>query len=408
MKKVILIITLASSIVMVSTCAKREEGRCRLRYKAVDTSESTIYFACQDQMRISERPAQLKDLPKGVSRAISYFLAKIGDRDIPLVIDRAKKFKLYLDTDGDGSLSDERGFAARTVRKGWFGPVDYYRFGPISVEFGQAERKLTKKIYVITRGTNIEQLCFCPADYRKGKVRLGKYFYEVVVVDGNLDGRYGEIFSTPLKNIWRPGCDSFAIDLNRDGRLDFNLYERSELMPLSRMIKIDNIYYGIDVNPEGTDLELKRVEPEFGTLDLGGADMKMKLWSDAAEQNILGSNENLRLPAGKYTALFIELSEIDSSGRRWTFRSSRKRGKLEDFEIRPDQKSSFKIGPPFQIKTTAQRSSNTILIGLDLEGQAGERYGPDVIRNGTRVSAPVFRIIDEAGNVIDSGRFKYG
>lgn len=158
MRKVILVITLASAIVMVSTCAKREEGRCRLRYRAVDTSESTIYFACQDQMRISERPAQLKDLPRGVSRAISYFLAKIGDRDIPLIIEGSKKFKFYLDTDGDGSLSDERGFAASTVKKRRFGPVDYYRFGPISVGFGQAERKLDKRIYVITRGAGIEQL----------------------------------------------------------------------------------------------------------------------------------------------------------------------------------------------------------------------------------------------------------
>jgi len=407
MRKVILVITLASAILMVSTCAKREEGRCRLRYRAVNTSESTIYFACQDQMRISERPAQLKDLPKGVSRAISYFLAKIGDRDIPLIIEGSKKFKLYLDTDGDGSLSDERGFAASTVKKRRFGPVDYYRFGPISLEFGQAERKLAKRIYVITRGTNIEQLCFCPADYRKGKVRLGEYIYSVAVVDGNFDGKYGKIFSPPIKNIFRPGCDSFAIDLNRDGRLDWALYERSELTPLSRMIKIEDTYYSIDVATNGTALELKKVEPEFGILDLGGADVKMKLWSDAAEQNIIGSEENRRFPAGKYKTIFLELNQKDSSGNRWTLTSSRA-GKLEDFEIRPGRKSSFKIGPPFQIKTTARRTSNDILIGLNLEGQAGEQYGADVGRNGIRVSPPVFKIIDESGNVVDTGRFKYG
>lgn len=407
MRKVILVITLASAIVMVSTCAKREEGRCRLRYRAVDTSESTIYFACQDQMRISERPAQLKDLPRGVSRAISYFLAKIGDRDIPLIIEGSKKFKLYLDTNGDGSLSDERGFAASTVKKRRFGPVDYYRFGPISVGFGQAERKLDKRIYVITRGTSIERICFCPADYRTGKVRLGEYIYSLAVVDGNFDGKYGKIFSPPIKNIWRPGCDSFVIDLNRNGKLDWALYERSELTPLSRMIKIEDTYYSIDVDLDGTALELKKIEPEYGTLDLGGAHVKMKLWSDAAEQNITGSEKNWRFPAGKYKTIFIELNQKDSSGNQWTL-TSREAGKLEDFKIRPGRKSLFKIGSPLQIKTTARRTSNAILIALNLEGQAGEQYGADVRRNGIRVSAPVFRIIDEANNVVDSGRFKYG
>jgi len=229
----------------------------------------------------------------------------------------------------------------------------------------------------------------------------------VAVVDGNFDGRYGKIFSTPIKNIWRPGCDSFAIDLNRNGRLDWALYERSELTPLSRMIKIEDTYYSIDVATNGTALELKKVEPEFGILDLGGADVKMKLWSDAAEQNITGSEENRRLPAGKYRTIFIELNQKDSSGNRWTLTSSRA-GKLEDFEIRPGRKSSFKIGPLFQIKTTAQRSSNNVLIGFDLEGQAGEQYRADVGRNGIRVSPPVFKIIDESGNVVDTGRFKYG
>lgn len=227
------------------------------------------------------------------------------------------------------------------------------------------------------------------------------------MVDGNFDGKYGKIFSPPIKNIWRPGCDSFAIDLNRNGKLDWALYERSELTPLSRMIKIEDTYYSIDVDLDGTALELKKIEPEYGTLDLGGAHVKMKLWSDAAEQNITGSEKNWRFPAGKYKTIFIELNQKDSSGNQWTL-TSREAGKLEDFKIRPGRKSLFKIGSPLQIKTTARRTSNAILIALNLEGQAGEQYGADVRRNGIRVSAPVFRIIDEANNVVDSGRFKYG
>ena len=83
---------------------------------------------------------------------------------------------------------------------------------------------------------------------------------------------------------------------------------------------------------------------------------------------------------------------------------------LKNFEITKDQTTSIKIGPPFQVKTTAQRNKDTVVIGCTLVGQAGEQYRPDsrIKRNGRRVSPPILRIIDEAGDVIYSGRFKYG
>jgi len=408
MKKVILIITLASSIVMVSTCAKREEGRCRLRYQAVDTLEFQIFYACQDQIALSEKPAQLKDLPKKISGQFSYFLAKMADRDIPVVIDRANKFKLYLDTDGDGCLSDEKGFTSKAVKKRLFGSVVHYRFGPISVEFDQPDGKLTKRVYVITPNTKGSYLCFFPVDYLKGKVLLDQNIYEVMVADGNFDGKYRKILSPPIEKVWRPGYDSFAIDLNRDGKLDFDYYLHSEVMMLSKMVKVGNSYYSINIAEGGTFLELNKIQPEFGTLDLGNANVKLKLWSDTAQQFISNLKSNGPIPAGKYKALFIEWSQIDSERNAWTFTCYRDTGILRDFEVSKNKTTSFEIGPPFQIKTTTRQSRNTVSIGFNLLGQGQEKYGADFKKNGRRVSAPIFRIIDETGNVVDSGRFKYG
>lgn len=408
MKKVILVISLASAVVLVSTCAKRQEGRCKLRYQAVDTSESTTYFAWQSQNELSEKPAQLKGLPKKISGRISYFLAKIGDRDISLILEHAKKCILYMDTNGDGYLSDERGFAATALKKRILGEVSNYRFGPISVEFDKADGKFTKRINIITRGFDMGNLCFYLADCLKGKILLGQNIYEVAVVDGNFDGKYDKIFSPPIENIWRPGFDSFAIDLNRNGRLDFDLYHHSELMPLSRMVKVGDSYYSINIDENGKSLELNKIQPEFGTLDLGGADVTIKLWSDAAEQYISNLKNNELIPAGRYQALFLELSQIDSERNTWDFTSYRDTGVLCDFEIKENETTSFKIGPPFQIKTTARQNRNTVSIGFNLLGQGQEEYRHDVKRNGRRVSAPIFRIFDEVGKLLESGRFEYG
>ena len=407
MKKVILVISLASAVVLVSTCAKRKEGYCKLRYQTVDTLESTIYLACQNMVRCSRKPAQLKDLPKNKSGRFSYYLAKIADRDIPVVVDRTKRVRLYMDTDGDGYLSDEKRFISKAVKRRLFGSVDHYKFGPISVEFDKPDGKYAKRIYVITRN-NLDNRHICPADYRKGKVLLDQNIYDVAVVDGDFDGKYGKILSLPIKNISRPGCDSFAIDLNRDGIFDFNYYLHSEVMPLSRMVRIGNSYYSINIAADGTSLELNKIQPEFGTLDLGNANVKLKLWSDAAQQYISNLKNNGPIPAGKYEARFIEWNQIDSEKKAWTFTCYGNTGALRDFEITENKTTSFKIGPPFQIKTTAQKIRETVNIGFKLVGQTGEEYRHGFKRNGIRVSPPVLRITDESDKVVYSGMFKYG
>lgn len=408
MKKVILVVSLAVAIVLVSTCAKQEEGRCRLRYQQVDISESTIYFASQIQSKLSEKPAQLKDLPKKISNRVNYFLAKIAGGEIPLIIDRGRKSELYLDTDADGCLSDEKGFTSKAIKRRLFGPVDYHRFGPVSVKFGQAGGKLNQQIFVFTNDNYMRHLVLCPAVYRKGKVLLDNNIYEVTLIDGNFDGKYDKLFSPPVERIYRPGCDSFAIDLNRNGRLDINYYNHSELMPLSRMVKVGNSYYSINVAESGQSLELNKIHPELGTLDLGNANVKLKLWSDAAQQYIYNFKNKIQIPAGRYQAFFIELSQTDSERNIYNFTSYSSPGTLRNFEISSNGTTSFEIGPPFKIMTTAQQKRNTVSIGCTLVGQAGEQYRPNFKRNGTQVSPAVLRIIDETGNVVYSGWFKYG
>ncbi len=409
MKKVVLVISLASIGVLVSTCAKRKEGYCKLKYQAVDTSESTIYFASQNLIRLSRKPAQLKDLPENKSGRFLYRLAKIAGTDIPVVIDRTNtnKFKLYMDTDGDGYLSDEKRFISKAVKKRRFGSVDHYKFGPITVEFDKPDGRLTKRIYVIIHN-NLDNRHICPADYRRGKVLLGRNIYNVAVVDGDFDGKYSKILSPPVKTIWRPGCDSFAIDLNRNGRLDFDYSLQSEIMPLGKMVRVGNAYYSINIDESGISLELKKIQPEFGTLDLGNSNVRLKLWSDAAQQFISNLKSNGPIPAGRYQALFLEWSQIDSQKKEWTFTCYGDIGALSDFEITKNKTTSFKIGPPFQIKTTAQKIGKNVNIDFKLVGQTGEQYRHDFKRNGIRVSAPILRIYDETGNVVDSGRFKYG
>jgi hypothetical protein len=411
-RKAILFIVLAGAVLTVWTCAKREpveEGRVSLKFKSVSNEDDMpLGLATQYLASSTDKPPELKDLPKGITADYVCFLAELAGRNTPMVLgsySRLEHSMLYVDTNGDGRLSDEKSYRVKVIKlprpEG-----QEYRFGPILMMSRDTEGKFEIKFYAMTG--HGRQLVLYPSGYRAGKVRLGESTYKVAVVDGDFDGRYDKVFLPPLGESYWPGCDILAIDLTQDGAWQFSSFWTSEVTPLAKMLKLHNTYYGIDVAPDGTTIELKKVQPELGTLDFGGANVKLKLWSGTVEEFLCGSDGKWQIPTGEYSALFIELNEIDSERNAWTFRGYRDTGSLRDFEIQAGQTTTFKIGPPFTITAEARQIAHRVSIGLKLEGCAGEQYCFPVKKGSRRQPTPTFKIVDESGKVLTSGRFKYG
>ncbi|OHB84469.1 MAG: hypothetical protein A2Z38_02745 [Planctomycetes bacterium RBG_19FT_COMBO_48_8] len=96
------------------------------------------------------------------------------------------------------------------------------------------------------------------------------------------------------------------------------------------------------------------------------------------------------------------LSVTDENGDKWVLELAKGQS------LAGLRDSSAKPGPPLLIKTDVQISGSDVSIGLIVEGQAGEKYAGGVQKNGQWQQAPAFNIVDEAGKVLASGRFKYG
>lgn len=96
------------------------------------------------------------------------------------------------------------------------------------------------------------------------------------------------------------------------------------------------------------------------------------------------------------------LSTTDENGDKWILDlvKGQSPSSLKD--------SSAKTGPPLLVKTDVQISGRNVSLGLIVEGQAGEKYAGGVQKNGQWQPAPAFNIVNEAGKVLNSGRFKYG
>jgi len=95
-------------------------------------------------------------------------------------------------------------------------------------------------------------------------------------------------------------------------------------------------------------------------------------------------------------------------GDTWQIDSSGPWGRLENIRVNKNETTVLKLGPPLLVKTNVTNRNSLVLIAFSITGQAGERYGNVITKNGLRASTPELKIIDEAGKVLAAGRFQYG
>jgi len=380
-----------------------------LKIVPITRDSPTYYLGMQRQDTTTERPPELHEQPADAPKEPVYFVVRVGERDIHGItyrsISGSRQIKLYLDTDGDGLFSDEKEYVG--VWLSIFRLTRTYQFGPVWTQ--QADTG-TKGGSFYASCSDGQWLTFDPVFYRRGQVVLGGKAYEIALVDTDFDGKYNKSFMPPAADSRDPRCDVLAIDLDGDSKFQYEQPGVSEIMPLSRLIEINGQYYSMDVADDGGTIEFRQAEPQFGTLNLNGKEAKLALWSDAVHQRVSGSGGKWRLPAGKYSVVELELTELDSAGNRWTFDTIKARawaGELGDFEIRPGETTSFRIGPPFKIKTFINDADRNALVGFHLEGQAGELYVPGAQKNGVTVPEPQFKIISIAGQTVHSGQFEF-
>jgi RNA polymerase sigma-70 factor (ECF subfamily) len=367
------------------------------------------FLGMQRQDTTIVKPAGMREMPPDAPQEPVYFVVRAGNREIQGTTYRSTRpggpVLLLLDTDGDGLWSDEKAYVGRLL---WPRPLYVtYEFGPVFLRQGRTEPGGDAFYADCSNG---EWLTFWPAFYREGKVVLEGKTHRVVLVDADFDGRFNESFVPPAVNRIDPGCDVLAIDLDGDsGFFGGQHGDVPEIMPLCKLINVDGRYYQIKAAEDGCTVEFRRVEPQFGVLDLGGKAVELELWSNAGRQRLSGAGQAWRLPAGRYGVAALDLTEIEG-GDRWVFEMFRaEAGQLKDFEIKPGRTTAFKVGPPFQIRASMERlvRNPDVTVGFELRGQAGELYSGAPKRNGKEPPEPSFKILNGAGQIVQSGRFAY-
>jgi len=375
------------------------QGEFPLKYADARGNDPVLAMARRIVQPAPEKPVDLKALPKDFSGQAKYFSIPLGGKQVLAVVDASKPPKLYVDAAGTGDLS-----AAEPVPAG--GPENLGMYGPVAIAGagpqGQAARL---RFHVLGDG---QLMLVCPAGYVAGEAKLAGQTYRVAVVCNSSDGRYDRPLQLPLSRSAPPEFNIFAIDLNQDGKFDRSMPIGGEVAPLAKMTRIKDTYYSLKVAPDGSSVRIEKADPGMGTIDVGTPDAEMTALCDAGFQHFSGSGGKWQAPAGRYMVLQMGLAKTDAAGATWKLSGSGS-GKLESFEIRPGETLALKIGPPLTVKVDAGPAGDgTVSLAMALEGQAGERYTPGAAKDNEDPSPPQFKILNEAGKVLTTGKFEFG
>jgi len=139
----------------------------------------------------------------------------------------------------------------------------------------------------------------------------------------------------------------------------------------------------------------------------------------------------VKLPVGEHKVSSITLCAQDKQRKVWVLQSLGSLGKLKTVQVAEGQTTVVEGGGPLRVKTilkvlnpaegdkpmstapytSSPRGSRTaeyVSVRVRYVGKAGEHYGPRVMIGKSVGPPPSIRLCDYDGNVIVSGRYRYG
>jgi hypothetical protein len=290
---------------------------------------------------------------------------------------------LYIDSNGDGSLKDERA-------------VDAYKTDSTHASFGPV-----KVVFQGEDGPNSYHLNFSLCDHGKpqrltvksgcwyeGQITVGGQKKYCVLVDYNVNGMFNDK----------------AVDLNCD-RIWLGSEEKQEERFVGNLLEVDGKLYRPEISPDGAYVKFAEADDvSFGQVHVPESITEFAAGGENGLFTYEPKDGVVRLPVGKYRIHHWN-SERKDGGSRWKLVGSGF-GEKGDFEIADTGEMKLDIGEPIVLNVAGKKKRSSWSFSQSLGGRLGENIA--ITRNNSRPSAPKLRVRNEKGSYDKVFSFEYG
>ena len=143
-------------------------------------------------------------------------------------------------------------------------------------------------------------------------------------------------------------------------------------------------------------------------IDAGGAVAALQLRNNWFKSSTITSRAGPTLAsAGVHRPRRLSMS-VEQNGRTWRIDSRGPWANLSRIRVKALRTTTLRLGSPLMIKSKVRRNGSSVDIDYAIVGQAGEHYEKFAVKDNRAVRKAKVRILDETGNIVEAGSFKYG
>jgi hypothetical protein len=391
MKKILHLMVVTSFAIGLFVSPAEAQDRQLLEYRSAREASPTIVRASRRHlMPTHERPRDV-DLPEFESREPLFYrwptpMVKAGS--LRIALDRSEtsrvRDRLFIDSDGDGSLKDETAVIAHKAES------RHASFGPAKVVFEGEDGSITYHLNFRLCDHDSRILYVTPGGWYEGTITVGEKEQHCILIDRNVNGTFNDK-STNAEN-----CDRIQIGKDDYKNISF----------VGNYLEIEGSLHRLEVTRDGAYVKLTAAED----VTFGNVRMPKSITEFAAggENGLFVRKPEdgvCSLPIGQYLIDHWTIERKDDAGNNWKLQGSRS-SKSGRFSVSDAEEVKLSIGEPvISTLTTRDRRGNRYF-SQDLKGKLNESIY--ITRNGKRPPAPKLRIKSKDATYDRTFDFRYG
>ena len=267
------------------------------------------------------------------------------DGGLWLALDRSGKGGLYdllyIDTNGNGSLADEKPIRDEHAGFEWQEMVFFANFDAVRLALPGDDGTITYHagFHYQREGTGPHKIYVSANCWYEGVVTIAGRRMLCSLIDGNANWRFGERSADSNQS------DGYILRPFDPGRGPQELID-AKWTPVGQYVLVDGKYYTMDIAPDGATVTFTQASPAVGRIIPGQGVSSLKIAGPAGTFELDGNSGFVEVPQGQYRLVGYEVVRKDANGVAWCAHGAGGDGD-KAIVVRAGSETKLGFGEPF-------------------------------------------------------------